>query len=79
MNTRSGNVRNNFSCKVVEATPILDTISVASIQDDEEGTNLNAKGINTNYVKVLFYPNSSALQFYQQNEGGGQGHERWRI
>jgi hypothetical protein len=30
---------------------LIDTISAASIQDDEEGTNLNAKGINTDYVK----------------------------
>lgn len=30
---------------------ILETISATSIKEDEEGTNLNAKGINTDYVK----------------------------
>lgn len=36
---------------LVDTNGIFDTMSAASIQDDEEGTNLNAKGINTNYVK----------------------------
>lgn len=30
---------------------IFETISASSIVEDEEGTNLNAKGINTDYVK----------------------------
>lgn len=37
--------------KVLEAKHFMETISVASIKEDEEGTNLNAKGINTDYVK----------------------------
>ena len=29
----------------------IDTVTTNSIQEDEEGTNLNTKGINVNYVK----------------------------
>ncbi|CAI2359935.1 unnamed protein product [Moneuplotes crassus] len=39
------------SNEIEDFNAVFDTISAASIQDDEEGTNLNAKGINTNYVK----------------------------
>ena len=47
--------KNNFNRKrtenVDENQLFFDTISAASIIEDEEGTNLNAKGINTDYVQ----------------------------
>lgn len=51
LNTYTESIKKSFESKVVEAAAILDTVSIASIKEDEEGTNLNAKGINTDYVK----------------------------
>ena len=37
--------------QIEERKLAIDTVSINSIRDDEEGINLNAKGINMNYVK----------------------------
>jgi hypothetical protein len=63
LNTYTENIKQIFESKVVDTAAILDTISIASIKEDEEGTNLNAKGINTDYVKHYNSINKTREEF----------------